>query len=204
MIIQYAIISKNNYKAKKIHGACAIILCFSTLYNEPKCIGMQKYSRLYFPTLQWPWLFLSDHLLADFARSPLIVPKCSHFSQLFKALHGRWKDTCFEPLSPQYKHKILPPAYKPLTRSWCYYYVTLSTHCALHLNLMKLSLPSLRLVFRWCCHRSPRRHFVNRVTKWMIASIAFDRQRCLLSSALSQTGSFDTKDLKWQLLKLAS
>ena len=88
--------------------------------------------------------------------------------------------------------------------SWCYYYVTLSTHCALHLNLMKLSLPSLRLVFRWCCHRSPRRHFVNRVAKWMIASIAFNRQQCLLSSALSQTGSFDTKDLKWQLLKLAS
>ena len=106
--------------------------------------------------------------------------------------------------SIQAQHKILLLAYKPLTRSWCYYYVTLSTHCALHLNLMKLSLPSLRLVFRWCCHRSPRRHFVNRVTKWMIASIAFNRQRCLLSSALSQTGSFDTKDLKWQLLKLAS
>ena len=42
MIIQYAIISKNNYKAKKIHGACAIILCFSTLYNEPKCIEIHK------------------------------------------------------------------------------------------------------------------------------------------------------------------
>ena len=42
MIIQYAIISKNNYKAKKIHGACATILCFSTLYNEPKCIEIHK------------------------------------------------------------------------------------------------------------------------------------------------------------------